>query len=111
MIGPARAEDPPAQYMQVAEIEIDPAELQSYMVAVKEQIETAVRMEPGVLMLYAVSERDRPTHVRVFEVYRNTAAYKSHLETEHFKKYKATTEKMVRSLKLVIATPIAMAAK
>ena len=33
-------------------------------------------------------------------------AYRSHLETAHFKKYKATTEKMVKSLKLVQAAPI-----
>ena len=46
-------------------------------------------------------QQDSPTHIRVFEIYRDTAAYKSHLETAHFKKYKATTEKMVRSLKLV----------
>jgi quinol monooxygenase YgiN len=90
----------------VAEIEIDPAQLESYKAAVKEQIETAVRAEPGVLVLYAVTEKDNPAHVRVFEIYRDVDAYRSHLETAHFKKYKATTEKMVKSLKLVQTIPI-----
>ena len=111
VIGPARAEDTQAQYIQLAEIEIEPAELENYKAAVKEHIEAAIRVEPGVLVLYAVSEQDSPTNIRVFEIYRDTAAYKSHLETAHFKKYKATTEKMVRSLKLVRTSPIALGGK
>ena len=105
------AEEIQGQYVQVAEIEIDPAQLEAYKAAVKEQIETAVRVEPGVLVLYAVSEKDNPAHIRVFEIYRDTDAYKSHLESAHFKKYKATTEKMVKSLKLVQTTPIMLGAK
>ena len=98
-------------YVQVAEIEIGPAQLESYKAAVKEQIETAIRVEPGVLVLYTVSEKDNPAHIRVFEVYRDADAYNSHLEAAHFKKYKATTEKMVKSLKLVQTTPIMLGAK
>ena len=104
--GPAIAAESQPQYVQVAEIEIDPAQLESYKAAVKEQIETAVRVERGVLVLYAVAEKDNPARVRVFEIYRDVDAYRSHLETAHFKKYKATTEKMVKSLKLVQAAPI-----
>ncbi|MFZ0459712.1 MAG: putative quinol monooxygenase [Rhodoplanes sp.] len=107
----AVAEEMQGQYVQVAEIEIDPAQLEDYRAAVREQIETAVRVEPGVLVLYAVSEKDNPTHVRVFEIYKDTDAYRSHLESAHFKKYKATTEKMVKSLKLVQTTPIMLGAK
>jgi quinol monooxygenase YgiN len=105
------AQEMQGQYVQVAEIEIDPAQLEDYRALVKEQIETAIRIEPGVLVLYAVSEKDNPTHVRVFEIYRDTDAYKSHLESAHFKKYKATTEKMVKSLKLVQTAPIMLGAK
>jgi quinol monooxygenase YgiN len=109
--GPADAQEAPAPYVQMAEIEIEPAELEDYKAAVREQIETAIRLEPGVLVLYAVSEQDNPTHVRVFEIYRDTDAYKAHLETVHFKKYKASTEKMVRSLKLVVTSPIMLGTK
>ena len=77
----------------------------------KEGIETAVRVEPGVLTLYAVYERNNPTRVTVFEIYANEQAYKSHLETTHFKKYKSTTKEMVRSLELTDVVPIALGAK
>jgi quinol monooxygenase YgiN len=99
------------EYVQLAELEIEPAQLDNYKAAAKEHIEIAIRVEPGVLVLYAVSERDNPTHIRVFEIYRDAEAYKSHLESAHFKKYKAATEKMVKSLRLVPMAPIILGAK
>jgi quinol monooxygenase YgiN len=99
------------RYGQVAEIEIDPAQLEEYKAAVHEQIETAIRVEPGVLVLYAVADKDDPAHVRVFEIYADTEAYQSHLQSGHFQRYKATTEKMVKSLKLLQTVPIMLGAK
>jgi len=58
-----------------------------------------------------VTEKDNPVHIRVFEIYRDAGAYKSHLESAHFKKYKATTEKMVNSPKLIQTAPIMLGAK
>jgi quinol monooxygenase YgiN len=109
-MGTAAAQES-GQYIQVAEIVVDAAQLDDYKAAVREQIDAAIRKEPGVLVLYAVSEKDDPTRVKVFEIYRDRNAYKAHLGSDHFKKYKATVEKMVKSLKLVQATPIALYAK
>ena len=102
------AHDP---YVRVAEIEIDPVQLEVYKAAAKEIIEDSVRLEPGVLALYSVSDKDNPAHVTVFEIYADKDAYKTHLETAHFKKYKAATQDMVRSLKLRDTVPIALRAK
>ena len=111
LAGCAVAQQADEQYVQVAEIEVDPVQLDAYRAAVQEQIDAAIRKEPGVLVLYAVSEKGNPTHVKVFEIYRDRRAYEAHLGSDHFKKYKATVEKMVKSLKLVQATPIALRAK
>ena len=99
------------RYVRIAELEIDPAQLESFKSAIKEGIETAVRVEPGVLALYAVSEADNPAHIKVFEVYTNANAYKAHLETSHFMKFRATTDQMVISKTLVDAVPIILSAK
>jgi len=72
----------------------------------KEEIATSIRVEPGVLKLYAVSVKDQPSQIRILEVYRDQAAYESHLQTPHFKKYKAETQGMVKSLKLIESEPI-----
>jgi quinol monooxygenase YgiN len=97
--------------VRIARLQIDSAQLENYKAAVKEHIETAVRVEPGVLTLYAVYEKNNPTHVTVFEIYANVDAYKSHLLTPHFLKYKTGTKDMVKSLELVETVPIALASK
>jgi quinol monooxygenase YgiN len=97
--------------VHLAKLQIDSAQLENYKALLKEGIETAIRVEPGVLTLYAVYEKDHPTHVTVFEIYADTAAYKAHLQTPHFKKYKSATKNMVKSLELVDVMPIALGAK
>jgi quinol monooxygenase YgiN len=77
----------------------------------KEGVETAVRVEPGVLTLYAVYDKYHPTHVTVFEEYADQVAYEAHLKTPHFLKYKNGTKAMVKSLELMEVSPIALAAK
>ena len=109
--GSATGKDSKEPYVRVVEIEIDPAQLEPYKVAVKEQIEAAVRLEPGVLALYSVTDKENPAHIFVFEMYADVDAYKAHLETAHFKKYKATTQNMVKSLKLRDTVPIMLSAK
>src|SRR5450631_1028558 len=97
--------------VRIAKLQIDSAQLENYKAALKEHAETAVRVEPGVLTLYAVYEKNHPTHVTVFEIYANEDAYKAHLETTHFKKYKSTTKDMVKSLELIPCAPIALETK
>jgi quinol monooxygenase YgiN len=111
LAGGTVAQQADEQYVQVAEIEVDPVQLDAYRTAVQEQIDAAIRKEPGVLVLYAVSETGNPIHVKVFEIYRDRSAYEAHLGSDHFKKYKTTVEKMVKSLKLTQATPIMLGAQ
>ena len=111
LCGSTLAEEMQGRYVRLAELEIDPAQLERYKAVAKEQIETSVRVEPGVLALYAVSQKDNPAHIMVFEMYTEADAHKAHLETPHFKKYKAKTQDMVKSLKLVETVPIMLSAK
>jgi quinol monooxygenase YgiN len=107
----AMNEEMPQQYIQIAEIDVDPAQLDNYKAAVKEQIEAAIRLEPGVLVLYSVSGKDNPAHITVFEIYRDKEAYLSHLKAPHFLRYKATVEAMVKSLKLILVDPVMLGAQ
>jgi len=47
----------------------------------------------------------------VFEIYRDREAYLAHLQAPHFLRYKATVDKMVRSLKLVPVDPVMLGTK
>ena len=97
--------------VRIAELEIDPAQIDAYRDALKEEIATSIRNEPGVLNLYAVSVKDQPNQIRIFEVYKGQADYESHLQTPHFKKYKTETQGMVKSLKLIETEPILLGSK
>lgn len=96
---------------QLANIVVDDAQLEQYRAALQEQAETALRIEPGVLMLYAVADKKNPTHITILERYASEAAYQAHLKAPHFLKYKATVKDMVKSLELVETTPLTMEAK
>jgi quinol monooxygenase YgiN len=99
------------QMVRLAKIQVDPAQLEQYNIALKEQMKTAVSVEPGVLTYYAVADKSDPTQITILEIYADTDAYKKHIETPHFKKYKATVQNMVKSLELVDVNLIGKAVK
>jgi len=97
--------------VRIAEIEIDPGQLDAYKALLAEEIAASVAQEPGVIMLHAVAERDSPHKVRILEVYASHAAYEAHINTPHFLKYKTGTVDMVTALRLVEVDPILLAAR
>jgi quinol monooxygenase YgiN len=99
------------QIVRIAKIEVDQAQLEKYNAALKEQMTTAVRVEPGVLTYYAVADKVNPSHITILEIYADSAAYNSHIQTPHFKKYKATVEHMVTKLELENVNLIGVAKK
>lgn len=94
------------QMVRLAKLVIDSTQLDAYNALLKEEIEASVSLEPGVLTLYAVAEKANPAHITILEIYADTDAYKSHLQTPHFLKYKNGTTGMVKSLELVETTPL-----
>jgi quinol monooxygenase YgiN len=97
--------------VRIAEIEIDPHSLEDYKALLAEEIEASIQLESGVIFLHAVSLKDAPHMVRVFECYASREAYEHHLTTPHFLKYKTMTREMVRALKLIDVDPLALASK
>lgn len=87
--------------VRLSKITVDPAQLDAYNAFLKEEIEASMRLEPGVLTLYAVSEKDHPNKITILEIYADEAAYQSHLQTPHFQKYKQGTLEMVKELELI----------
>ena len=92
--------------VRLSKIIVDPAQLDAYNVFLKEEIEASMRLEPGVLTLYATYEKDAPHHVTILEIYADSVAYESHLKTPHFQKYKQGTIEMVQELELVDVKPL-----
>jgi len=102
----ASAQEESKQVVRLARLVIDPNQLEQYKAILKEGVETAVQIEPGVLTLFAVQEKDNPTHFTILEIYADSAAYRSHIQTPHFIRYKTGTKDMVKSLELIETTPL-----
>jgi len=102
---------PAAPLVRIAELRIKPAELDHYKEAVREEIETSVRVEPGVLAIYCVAEKKDATLLRFFEMYADQAAYEAHIASPHFRKYFDTTKDMIVSKKLIDTDPVQLSAK
>lgn len=111
LAGMAQAQDVEQTVVRIAELVIDPVQLEAYTAAVKEEMEESIRVEPGVLAIYSVAEKGKPNSLRFFEVYANDEAYRAHLESPHFKKYIAVTQPMIQSRKLIETVPVQLSAK
>ena len=97
--------------IRIADLTIDPAQLEKYTAAVKEEIDDAVRLEPGVLAIYAVAIKGKPNQIRFVEIYTGEDAYLKHRETPHFKKYFETTKSMITARELHGGIPLKLAGK
>lgn len=81
-------------YVYVVDLDIVPAEFDTFMAALKENAAASTH-DPGCREFnIAVSQKD-PHHVLLFEVYDDVAALRAHEATGHYKKYSATTANMV----------------
>lgn len=87
--------------IRISELEIDSNYLEEYKAILIEESRESVKLEPGVISIFPMYQKENPTQVRILEVYANREAYESHLKTQHFQKYKTSTLKMVKSLKLI----------
>lgn len=92
--------------VRLSKIEVYSQHLDEYMKYATEVGEVSLRTEPGVLTMYAVSEKENPCKVTILETYASREAYEKHIASEHFQKYKQGTLHMVKSLVLVDQTPL-----
>ena len=91
---------------RIAEIEVFPQYLKDYLAAASTVGAESMEKEPGVICIFPMQRKETPNIIRIVEIYRDEVAYKSHLATPHFLKYKEGTLHMVKSLDLVPMNPL-----
>lgn len=87
--------------VRIAEITLFPEHLVEYKALLQEEAEASLRLEKGVIAIFPMFQQTDSTQLRILEIYKDEAAYQSHLKTAHFLKYKNGTLQMVKTLKLV----------
>jgi (4S)-4-hydroxy-5-phosphonooxypentane-2,3-dione isomerase len=98
--------------LHIAAIDLDivPAEIEKFKAALTENGAASVK-EPGCREFNIHVLANNPNHIFIYEVYDNEAAAQAHRQTDHFKKYAATTANMVAKREVRVMTPVAMNAK
>jgi quinol monooxygenase YgiN len=109
--GAALAQDKKPPVVRIADLDIDPAQLDSYTAIVREEMETSVRVEPGVIAIYAVADKERPSRLRFFEIYVDDEAYRAHIASPHFRTYFEATKSMILDRQLIEAIPVQLSSK
>ena len=92
--------------VRLSKIEVWPKYLDEYMKYVTEVGEISLRIEPGVLTMYAVGEKENLCKITILETYASKEAYDKHIASAHFQKYKQGTLHMVKSLELTDQAPL-----
>lgn len=94
------------QMTRLSKITVNADHLPAYRDALAEEVRASMKLEPGVLSLYAVFDKEDPTRLTILEIYASRQAYEQHVKSSHFLKYKSGTLHMVKSLELVDVDPL-----
>lgn len=87
--------------VRISAIEVHPQYLAEYLEFAREVAHDSVTKEPGVVSIYPMQMLKDGTQIRILEIYKNEEAYKKHIASAHFKKYKEGTLHMVKALELI----------
>ncbi|MBA0098729.1 antibiotic biosynthesis monooxygenase family protein [Stenotrophomonas indicatrix] len=106
LAGPFSVGAQEVQMTRLSKITVNADHLPAYRDALAEEVRASMELEPGVLSLYAVFDKEDPTRLTILEIYASRQAYEQHVKSSHFLKYKSGTLHMVKSLELVDVDPL-----
>jgi quinol monooxygenase YgiN len=81
--------------VRMVDVTVKPADIPAFTRIVTAEMRESMRIEPGVLAMYAVTRQDHPEQWIFFEIYADAAAYDMHRQTPHFKDYLQRTAEML----------------
>ena len=99
--GTAQASPPAGAIVNMAELDIDPTQVEAFKAAAIEEMDDSVRLEPGVYAIYAVAHKNNPAKFVFFEIYASQEALKTHRDTPHFQKFLNVTKGMIQGRRIV----------
>ena len=104
----ARAQD---LYVRLLKIELESNDASRFAELNNTVMLPGIRKEPGLLVMYALAEKDYPTRVSILEVYESLAAYDQHVRSPHYVEYEKALNTIVKSLEILDVNPIDLGSK
>lgn len=86
-------------------VEVKAEDNQKFTEIVTAEMAQSLKVEDGVIAMYASTYQDQPNKWLFFEIYADDTAYETHRQTPHFQDYLKQTEKMVLDKQIIEIAP------
>jgi (4S)-4-hydroxy-5-phosphonooxypentane-2,3-dione isomerase len=86
-----------SEYIVIVDFVIKPQHLADFMPAMLGNAQASLRDEPGCSQFDVCVNPEQQTHVFLYEVYDDQAAFKAHLLTSHFAQFDRLTTDWIQS--------------
>ncbi|WP_312054034.1 antibiotic biosynthesis monooxygenase [Pantoea brenneri] len=87
-------------------VDVKPEFQQAFKKIVLPEMAESIKVEPGVLAMYAATEIKNPFRWYFYEIYASEADYQRHRETPHFRTYIRKTAEMTRLKSAIPVRPV-----
>lgn len=82
-------------HIVIVDFTVKPEAIPAFGAAMLEQARTSLETEAGCRQFDVAWPDDDPGHVHLYEVYDSPAAFETHLQTGHFKRFDALVAPMI----------------
>lgn len=104
-LGDKKVKQTPEMRTNYVPVEVKPEYNEQFKAIIMAEMAQSLKVEEGVIAMYAATEQENPNKWIFFEIYANDAAYQHHRETPHFKDYLKQTAEMVKDKSYVEVRP------
>lgn len=87
-------------------VNVKPEHAQAFRDVVMPEMAQSLKVEKGVLAIYAATGKSNPHRWYFYEIYASEAAYQAHRQTPHFQDYLKRTADMVADKQSIAITPV-----
>ncbi|OOF44420.1 antibiotic biosynthesis monooxygenase [Rodentibacter trehalosifermentans] len=104
-LGDKKVVQTPEMRVNYVSVEVKPEYNDRFKAIVTAEMAQSLKVEEGVIAMYAATEQENPNKWIFFEIYANDAAYAHHRETPHFRDYLKQTGEMLKDKSYVEIRP------
>nr|WP_314739028.1 antibiotic biosynthesis monooxygenase [uncultured Haemophilus sp.] len=104
-LGDKKVQQTPEMRTNYVPVEVKPEYNEQFKAIIMAEMAQSLKVEEGVIAMYAATEKENPNKWIFFEIYANDAAYAHHRETPHFKDYIKQTGEMLKDKSYVEIRP------
>lgn len=88
---------PNGLWINIVQITVKPEHLADYQRVVTAQLENALKIDPGILAIYAGTKQGRPDDWVIYEVFQSEENYRNHIANPDHQKYVAASKDWVQN--------------